>query len=90
MITDGLKRLDRIKHRLISIHLHDNDGVSDQHKPLFSGTINWPELAKIIARSSYKECVSMETAMRKSGFEDEVAFLKHVHQTGLRFAKMLK
>ena len=90
MIPDGLERLARIKHRLISIHLHDNDGASDQHKPLFSGTINWEKLAGIIARSSYKECVSMETAMRKSGFEDEVAFLKHVHETGLRFAKMLK
>jgi sugar phosphate isomerase/epimerase len=34
----SLDWLDRAKDRLISIHLHDNDGATDQHKICFSGT----------------------------------------------------
>lgn len=85
----ALDWLDRIKSRLISVHLHDNDGVSDQHKPLFSGTIDWTRLAQIIAGSAYTGCVSMEVEMANSGMEDETAFLNHVFATGAQFSRMI-
>jgi len=86
---DGLDRLDALKHRLISVHLHDNDGRSDQHKLLFSGTVDWARLAGIIARSAYTKCVSMEIVMRDPGTPDEPAFLAQARQTGTRFAAMI-
>jgi len=89
-IEDGLDRLEELKDRLISVHLHDNDGASDQHKPLFSGTVDWPRLAQIMAGSAYTKCVSMEAVMRHSGLDDEAAFLDHAFVTGMRFTRMIE
>ena len=87
---DGLDQLASLKERLISVHLHDNDGSGDQHNLLFSGTINWERLAGIIAGSAYKKCVSLEVSMRNSGVEDEIEFLGLAFETGIRFSKMIE
>ena len=88
--NDGLDCLEKLKDRLISIHLHDNDGSSDQHKLLFSGTVNWPRLADIIARSSYAKCISLEVTMRNCGIEDETVFLKKAFEWGEVFSAMVR
>ena len=85
----GLEHLDSLKTRLISVHLHDNDGAKDLHNPLFSGTIDWPKLARVLAESAYKKCVSMEVTMPNSGIEDEALFLNHAFETGMRFSRMI-
>ncbi len=87
---DGLDETDALKDRLLSLHLHDNDGNGDQHKPLFTGTVDWPRLATVIATSGYRKWVSMETSTRNAGFDDEGAFLDHVFETGTRFAAMVE
>ncbi len=89
MTGDGLDDLERLKDRLISVHLHDNDGTKDQHNPLFSGTVDWLRLARIIAGSAYTKCVSMEVTMPNSGIEDEAVFLKHAFETGTQFSQMI-
>ena len=71
------------------MHLHDNDGVSDQHKLLFSGTLDWDRLARIMAKSAYTKCVSMEVSMRRSGIEDEGAFLAEALENGKTFSGMI-
>jgi len=86
---DGLDRLEPLKHRLISVHLHDNDGSGDQHRLLFSGTVDWQRLARIMAESAYAKCVSMEVSMGRSGIADEMEFLKHAFETGTTFSKMI-
>ena len=86
---DGLDRLTAARDRLISVHLHDNDGSGDQHKLLFSGTVDWERLAGIIAASSYTKWVSMETVMRNTGIEEEEDFLNQAYTTGTRFAEMI-
>jgi sugar phosphate isomerase/epimerase len=89
LFPEGLDRLDRIRDRLISVHLHDNDGSGDQHRLLFTGTVDWQRLAGIIARSSYKKCVSMEVSMRNEPYQDESAFLAAAFQTGMELAGMI-
>jgi sugar phosphate isomerase/epimerase len=86
---DGLDEAEALRDRLISIHLHDNDGTGDQHNLLFSGTVDWPRLAGILARSAYRKWVSMEVTMPNSGFEDEALFLKRAFETGTLFAQMV-
>jgi sugar phosphate isomerase/epimerase len=86
---DNLDRLDTFKDRLISIHLHDNDGVRDQHKPLFSGTIDWDKLARVIAHSSYKKCVSMELSIKNSGITDEKILIDNAFKEGTKFSEMI-
>ena len=86
---NGLDQLDTLKDRLISIHLHDNDGTGDQHNLLFSGTVDWPRLAGIIEQSAYKKCISMEVIKRDSGIDDEVRFLSRALETGREFTDMV-
>ena len=86
---DGLAHLERLKDRLISIHLNDNDGTKDQHNLLFSGTVDWARLAQIVAESSYTKCVSMEITMHDSGIEDERVFLEKAFEIGTDFARMV-
>lgn len=87
---DGmLDWLDKNKGRLIAVHLHDNDGQSDQHKIPFTGTIDWGRLAEIIAGSSYEKCMNLECLTRNSGVEDEKEFLKKSHGAGEKFSAMV-
>jgi sugar phosphate isomerase/epimerase len=90
MRADGLDHLESLKDRLISVHLHDNDGASDQHKLLFSGTVDWGRLARIMAGSTYTKCVSMEVSMARMGIEDEGLFLAEAFKTGTRFDRMIQ
>ncbi|MDP6358585.1 MAG: sugar phosphate isomerase/epimerase family protein [Planctomycetota bacterium] len=87
---NGLDQLDKVKHRLISLHLNDNDASGDLHQPLFQGSVDWERLADIIARSSYKKVTSMEVVQRNSGIEDEVEFLNEARRTGERFDQMIR
>jgi len=87
---DGLDWLERLKDRLISVHLHDNNGQKDEHKLLFSGTVDWERLAAILAASSYEKWVSMEAVMRNTGIEDEAEFLEKAFETGTAFARMIE
>ena len=75
--------------RIGYVHLHDNDGDSDQHKLLFSGTVDWPRLAKTLARSSYTKCISSESNMRSKEYDNEAASLKRAFELGSRFSKMV-
>lgn len=85
----GLIDLEQCQQRLLAIHLHDNDGHSDQHKLPFSGTVDWGQLARIVAASSYQKCVSLEVSMKNSGIADEATFLAQAFHTGTRLANMI-
>ena len=88
--ANGLDHLDSLKDRLISIHLHDNDGGADQHQIPFMGTVDWPRLAGIIAASSYRKCVSLESIMRNSGIAEEGIFLTRAREAAARFVGMVE
>ncbi len=47
----SLAKLTKNLERLCAVHLHDNDGVSDLHQPPFYGTVDWPRLAKLLAKA---------------------------------------
>lgn len=90
LTPDGLDRLARSKDRLISVHLHDNDGTADQHNLIFSGTVDWPRLAQIIAQSAYRKPISSESNMGRSGITDEAIFLARAFAAGTQFAAMVE
>jgi len=79
LLPDGLDRLEAAADRLISLHLHDNDGTGDQHRLPFMGNVDWARLTGIIARSPYSKWVSLEVSQPRSGYEDEAAFLRDAH-----------
>ena len=86
---NAIEHLDKVKDRLISLHLHDNDGKGDQHQIPFQGTVDWPRLAQIIAQSPYGKWVSMESIMANTGIQDEAEYLARAYDAGTRFSQMI-
>ena len=91
---DGLDFAEAVKDRLIAFHLNDNDSTADQHRLIFSGTVDWDRLAQIIAASAYdKEYMTIELSMRKEPGNidagDEAAFLSSAMASGLQFHQMV-
>ena len=89
-VGNGLDILEDLKDRLISVHLHDNDGISDQHKLMFSGTINWDRLAGILAASSYGGCISLEVNMKNHKGMKQELFLSKAYETGVKLTNMVQ
>ena len=91
---DGLDFAEAVKDRLIAFHLNDNDSTADQHGLIFSGTVDWDRLARIIAASAYdKEYMTIELRMPTDQGNvyagDEAAFLAQAMASGLEFHKMV-
>lgn len=89
-LAEGLDRLEALADRLISVHLHDNDGSADQHRLPFTGTVAWERLAGIIARSAYRKCMSLEVSMRNEPYQNEQAFLGVAFGAAKRLAQMVQ
>lgn len=98
---NGIEDLAELRGRLYTLHLHDNDGSSDQHKPPFYGNVNWDRLSSIIADSSYTGPISFEMGMKNTPFYDpncqgpqeEKAvklFLQDAYQRCEKFARMVE
>ena len=90
MEKNGMDRLEELKDRLCSIHLHDNNGTGDEHKIPFSGTVNWMKLADIIARSSYKKCPSLEVGMHNMGIPEAGDFVRLSYEKATVLALMFE
>jgi sugar phosphate isomerase/epimerase len=86
---DGLDQLEANQGRLISVHLHDNDGQGDQHRLPFTGTVDWPRLAGLLATSAYQKCVSLEVVRGNTGIEREEDFLAQAWTDGSRLTRMI-
>lgn len=100
-ILPGIDALECDKHRLMALHLHDNDGLADQHQPPFMGTLDWSRLAAIIASSGYPREISFEIAMRCTPFynpelkanqrpQDIADFLHDAYDRCRRFTIMVR
>ena len=81
---DGLSHLERLQDRLIAVHLHDNNGLADQHLIPFTGTLDWDRLAGVLARSAYSAPVNIETMMHQTGLTDEGDFLVRTYVAAVR------
>jgi sugar phosphate isomerase/epimerase len=82
----GLDNLEKVKARLIALHLHDNDGTSDQHKNPLTGTVDWERLARLIAESPYEKCLNLEVMIQNSGIQDQAEFLRQAYVAGEKLA----
>ncbi len=85
----GLDHLDSVRDRLISVHLHDNNGTGDQHNLPFTGTVDWPRLAGILAGSSYAKPLSFETTVGEAAMDEELAFLAKAFEAGAKLTDMV-
>jgi Sugar phosphate isomerases/epimerases len=47
-------------NRLETLHVHDNNGLNDEHKIPYHGTINWDNFLKVLPEIGYKGSFSFE------------------------------
>lgn len=85
----GLSHLETVKDRLIAVHLHDNDGAKDRHWVPFTGSVDFARLAGILASSSYKGCISMESNVNNVAEAARGRFTADAYQAGLRLHAMV-
>jgi len=48
-------------HRIKTLHIHDNDGISDEHVPPFAGNIDWNVVMKSLKEIGYSGNLSLES-----------------------------
>jgi sugar phosphate isomerase/epimerase len=87
---DGLSHLERLGDRLIAVHLHDNNGLADQHLIPFTGTLDWSRLASILSRTAYEGPVNIESMMPHTGMTDEREFLALTYAAAVRLDGLIR
>jgi sugar phosphate isomerase/epimerase len=53
--------LETFPDKIVHIHVHDNNGVEDQHLGIGYGTVNWEKIAKRLKKISYNRTVVVES-----------------------------
>ena len=85
----GLEYLEAVKERLIALHLHDNDGTRDQHGVPFTGTVDFPQLMSLVARSGYRGCITLESNVKSLDEAARATFLGDAYRTAERLRGMV-
>ena len=81
--------LNHFKDKLISLHLHDNDGNGDGHWLPFTGNIDWERSIKFISESSYNGPINLETSLN-IGQQTVKNLLNGGYAAGVKLSDMLK
>lgn len=90
-LTEGtINRADKIKDRLCVLHVHDNNGKSDQHRIPFSGTVDWKRAVEIIAASPYDKPFSLELMKDRRRYIRSSSFLKDAFRIGQQLASEIE
>ncbi len=72
-----LPYLDAFPDKILNIHIHDNNGIIDDHLPPGQGTIDWRAVCDRLARSSFKGVLSIEL-LRDDDKRHAVEYLKQM------------
>jgi len=85
----GQEMLRRFGHRLMALHLHDNDGLGDQHRLPFDGNIDWPALMRQVEALGYRGPTTLEMggAYPKLATEE---FLRRAYERAVKLHGMRK
>jgi len=83
----GTGVLEKHGHRMLCMHLHDNDGVKDNHYLPFEGTIDWARLGKRLGALSLKCGLAAEVFCKG---EDYKTYPALIMEKLLRFEKLIK
>ncbi|PWM43736.1 MAG: sugar phosphate isomerase/epimerase, partial [Clostridiales bacterium] len=58
--TSSEDLLTEFSDKLIAINLHDNNGLDDEHKLPFDGTIDWNSTIQSLKKSNYTDAMCLE------------------------------
>lgn len=76
--------------RLITIHLHDNDGVQDQHRIPFTGSVDWDAEVAKLAAANWSGDILLEASERSYKITSHEAFLRKAYKNAVKLDKMMR
>lgn len=82
--------LDVYGNILVCLHLHDNDGKTDDHTLNKYGTIDWQNVAEKLAKINYDGNLDYEVMMIKRGNETELQVAQEVYKQACQLEKMIE
>ena len=73
--------------RIVALHIHDNNGVDDEHVLPYTGVLNWSRFIKGLREISYKGTINFETCGAHRKFPKELlpSMLSLLADTGKYF-----
>ncbi|MBO4949780.1 MAG: sugar phosphate isomerase/epimerase [Clostridia bacterium] len=88
-----VKMIKALGHRVAALHVHDNDGIHDEHTVPFHGIIKWNEVAKALKDIGYSGEITLETEgfMNQYKIPKELvpASAKYMAETARLFSDMV-
>ena len=86
---DVLQTMKTLGSRISAFHIHDNNGIEDQHTAPYFGIVDWDRFIEGLRVIQYKETLSFETVgiWEKIGRDMRINILKYLAATGRYFAE---
>ena len=88
---DQGKAIRTLGRRLLALHLHDNDGISDSHRFPYFGIIDWETVLRALHDIGYSGTLSFETYAEMEAHDPALIpkLLELLGETGRLFAKKM-
>jgi L-ribulose-5-phosphate 3-epimerase len=83
----GRDLLTQYGAKLMALHLHDNDGISDSHQIPGAGTIDWEILMAKIRQTGYSGPIALETIRANDNGETAGQYLQRAFQAAGRLGE---
>ncbi|MFB9950942.1 sugar phosphate isomerase/epimerase family protein [Rhizobium puerariae] len=80
--------LEQFGDRLITTHINDNLGATDDHLLPFDGRIDWETVTRLIAGTRYEPPLNLETHIDRYSMP-EAAFYRRAHKVAIRLEKLI-
>jgi len=88
--TPGKDCLAKYGSKLAALHLHDNDGIRDQHMLPFNASVNWERIMKKLKEINYKGTLSLEVDAQYSNVINDYTAEKFLMEARERACRLLK
>ena len=88
---DQGKAIRALGHRLLALHLHDNDGVSDCHRFPYYGIVDWEAVLRALHDIGYGGAINFETSGEMDAHDPALIpkLLELLGETGRLFSEKM-
>ena len=82
----------KLGNRIETLHVHDNNGIGDQHLAPYMGILDWGRFTEGLSEIGYRKPLSFETFNAMNVFDRELApdLLSLIAKTGRMFARRIE
>lgn len=85
-----LKIFKQHGHRLLTTHIADNRGETDDHMLPYEGSFQWSAFCRVFSRIRFRGVPLLEVEMRESAFDSPSEFLQEAFTRGQRLMNVCR